>query len=197
MFTGIIITTGEIAGLERRGDGARVRIAWPDAAALSTGDSVCVSGVCLTALDIDATGFSADLSAETLARTSLGDLGPGSRVNLEPALRAGDRLGGHFVTGHVDDTGRVVGRPDGDAAGTWRFSAPHGLMRYIAGKGSITVDGVSLTVNAVGGKGFDVTLIPHTLQATTLGERQVGDRINLEVDLLARYLERLNAAAEQ
>lgn len=191
MFTGIVIAAGTVAGLERRGEGARVRVDWTDAGLLAEGDSICVSGVCLTAVGTASDGFSADLSAETLARTSLGMLAIGSRVNLEPALRADGRLGGHFVTGHVDGLGRLDESINGAGASRWRISAPASLMRYIAEKGSITVDGVSLTVNAVTGVGFEVTLIPHTLAVTTLGERRSGDALNLEVDLLARYLARL------
>lgn len=193
MFTGIIQTTGRIARFERRPDGARLTVACPDlpTSELSEGDSVAVSGVCLTALDIDSEGFAADLSAETLTRTTLGLRREGEAVNLEPALRASDRLGGHLVSGHVDGLGEVRSIDEGADAWTVHLAAPETLMRYIAPKGSITVDGVSLTVNEVGDDEFTMAIIPHTRQRTTLGELVPGARLNLEVDLIARYLARL------
>jgi len=155
------------------------------------GDSVAVAGCCLTVLDLDESGFSADLSGETLARTSLGNLAEGDPVNLEPALAAGDRLGGHLVTGHVDGLAEVVSiTPAGDSR-ICRFRVPAELARFVAEKGSVTLDGVSLTVNAVEYDEFEVNLIPHTLKVTTLGHLEAGAVVNLEVDLVARYLDRL------
>lgn len=191
MFTGIVQTTGRIDRVERRAHGARIVIVCPElqAASLSEGDSVAVSGVCLTALDIGRESFAADLSAETLDRTTLGARRPGDAVNLEPALRASDRLGGHLVSGHVDGLGRV--RSIEQSNGNLHLSAPTELMRYIAPKGSITVDGVSLTVNQVGDADFTMAIIPHTRERTTLGELTAGAEVNLEVDLIARYVARL------
>jgi len=193
MFTGIIQALGQVSSLENQRDGARLRI---DCAALEperwkAGDSIAVAGCCLTALDIDAKGFSADLSGETLECTSLGALVEGSAVNLEPALAMGDRLGGHWVTGHVDGLARLVTLTDlGDNHGL-DFEVPDDLARYIAPKGSVTLDGVSLTVNRVAGSRFQVNIIPHTWSVTTLGRLGEGDEVNLEVDLLARYMGRL------
>jgi riboflavin synthase len=193
MFTGIIEAVGRIAAIERRGSDARVAI---DAATLGVddvrvGDSIAVAGVCLTVVALDANTFQADVSAETLARTTLGALVLGSPVNLEKSLRLADRLGGHLVSGHVDGVGTIVSIEDDGGAQRWTFSAPSALSRYIAVKGSICIDGTSLTVNVVDGETFGVTLIPHTLAVTTFGARQRGDRVNLEVDLIARYLERM------
>jgi riboflavin synthase len=199
MFTGIIQALGRVDRIEPAADGARLRILCPELgpAEWQTGDSVAVAGCCLTALDIDDQGFSADLSGETLDRTSLGRLKAGDRVNLEPALAVGDRLGGHLVTGHVDGLAELVAlTPLGDNY-RLRFRVPAGLARYIAEKGSATLDGVSLTVNAVEGREFEVNLIPHTWQVTTLGQLALGDTVNLEVDLLARYMERLLSQREQ
>ncbi|NBB69933.1 MAG: riboflavin synthase [Alphaproteobacteria bacterium] len=193
MFTGIVQAVGTVSAIEPSDGGSRMRIDCPELepACWSEGDSVAVAGCCLTALDIDARGFSADLSAETLQCTSLGDLSTGDPVNLEPALALGERLGGHLVTGHVDDLAEVVSiTPSGDSR-VFRFRVPDALARFIAGKGSVTLDGVSLTVNAVEGREFEVNLIPHTLAVTTLGRLAQGERVNLEVDLLARYTERL------
>lgn len=193
MFTGIIRGVGRIATIDRHDGDARVEI---DAggAALGTparGDSVAVNGVCLTAVDVSERGFVADVSAETLRTTTLGRLEEGAAVNLEPALRAGDPLGGHLVSGHVDGIGELL-ECTGDARSRrMRFAAPPALGRYIAVKGSIAVDGVSLTVNAVDGAGFEVNVVPHTLETTNLGGRAAGDAVNLEMDPVARYLERL------
>lgn len=193
MFTGIVHTTGSISRIERRDSDARITVACPDLPIfeLSEGDSVAVSGVCLTALDIDADHFSADLSEETLVRSTLGRRREGDRVNLEPALRAGDRLGGHLVSGHIDGTGEVRAIDRGDGAWALRIAAPPALMRYIAPKGSIAIDGVSLTVNEASSDEFSVAVIPHTRERTTLDELAPGARLNLEVDLIARYLARL------
>ncbi len=193
MFTGIIQAVGTVSRITPAEAGCRMRIDCPELSPADwrTGDSVAVTGCCLTALDIDERGFSADLSAETLERTSLGSLGVGSKVNLEPALAVGDRLGGHLVSGHVDGLARVVSVRAAGESRVFRFRVPHNLSRFIAEKGSVTLDGVSLTVNAVEGREFEVNLIPHTLAVTTLGQLEADGRVNLEVDLLARYLERL------
>lgn len=193
MFTGIVQAVGKICVSTPHGDGLRIGIgaASLDLRDVAIGDSIAVAGVCLTAIEVDGTRFSADVSAETLARTTLGTLHVGAAVNLEKALRLSDRLGGHLVAGHVDGIGGVAAIEDDGAAQRWTFNAPAVLMRYIAVKGSICVDGTSLTVNAVDGDTFGVTLIPHTLAATTFGARAVGDAVNLEVDLIARHVERL------
>jgi riboflavin synthase len=193
MFTGIVAAVGRVARIERRGTGARVVI---DAGALdlsdvAIGDSIAVAGVCLTALDPAARTFAADVSAETLARTTLGLLAEGDGVNLEKSLRLADRLGGHLVSGHVDGLGRVASIDDEGGAQRWTFALPRELARYVAVKGSIGVDGTSLTVNAVDDASFGVTLIPHTLAVTTFGARKTGDAVNIEVDMIARYAERL------
>lgn len=193
MFTGIIRAMGCIGAAERGSAGARLSIECPelDSWRLATGDSVAVAGVCLTALEIGAGTFAADVSAETLARTGLGALAPGDPVNLEPALAAGDALGGHLVTGHVDGLARLESRtPEGESV-RMRFVVPEALARFVAEKGAVTLDGVSLTVNRVDGSAFEVNLIPHTLRVTTLGRLQDNDRVNLEVDLIARYVDRL------
>lgn len=197
MFSGIIQAVGKVAAREARGSGVRLVV---DAGALdladvALGDSIAVAGVCLTVVAIDGARWSADVSAETLARTTLGALAVGDGVNLEKALRLCDRLGGHLVSGHVDGVGAVarIETEDGGAQ-RWTFRAPTALMRYVAVKGSICVDGTSLTVNTLDGDTFGVTLIPHTLGVTTFGARRVGDAVNLEVDLMARYAERLQTA---
>jgi riboflavin synthase len=205
MFTGIIQDTGRVTALERRGGDVRLRIAVDrlDLAGTRAGDSIAVSGVCLTALEIDAgdaaTGrpgsFAADVSNETLSLTTLGTLEPGSRVNLEPALRAGDALGGHLVSGHVDGLGEVVDIREDARSMRMHFSCPPGLARFFARKGSVAIDGVSLTINEIGPADFTVNLIPHTWQVTTLGEFRVGRAVNLEVDQVARYVERLLEAS--
>ena len=203
MFTGIVEEIGEIvdvARLEQAGsDGvlgraARLRIRGPlvvsDAA---PGDSIAVNGVCLTVVEPDADSFGVDVMGETLARSSLADASPGTRVNLERALAAGARLGGHIVQGHVDTTATVAAVEAGEQWSTLRFRVPDGMTRYVVEKGSIAVDGVSLTVTAVDDDGFAVGLIPTTLRETTLGERPVGATVNLEVDVVAKYVERLTA----
>ena len=197
MFTGIIQAVGHIGVAQARDGDLRLRI---EAGALDLsdarlGESIAVSGVCLTVVAFDAAGFSADVSTETLALTTHGRLGEGAAVNLERALRAGDRLGGHLVSGHVDGLGRVERRWPDARSERWRFTAPPALLRYIAQKGSICVDGVSLTVNAVDQHGFEVNLVPHTLQHTAFGATADGAEVNLEVDVIARYVERLAATA--
>jgi riboflavin synthase len=196
MFTGIIQAVGRIASCEPRGSDARLVIDAQtfDLADVAIGDSIAVAGVCLTAVTLDAAHFGADISAETLARTTLGALRAGAAVNLEKSLRLADRLGGHLVSGHVDGIGCVAAVHDEGASQRWTFSAPQALLRYIAVKGSVCIDGTSLTVNEVAGDAFGVTLIPHTLAVTTFGERKIGDAVNLEVDLVARYVERLASA---
>lgn len=191
MFTGLIAEVGTIAGIERTGAGARLSIDAELAGELAPGDSVAVSGVCLTATDLRPGGFGADVMNQTLSVTSLADLEPGGRVNLEPALRATDRLGGHIVQGHVDAAGEVAGVEEDGFARRVRIALPGDLSRYVIEHGSITLDGVSLTVAALDGSTVEVSLIPETLERTTLGETEPGRRINVEVDLLARYAERL------
>ena len=199
MFTGIIQGIGRIASLEANGGDARIMIDTRalDLGDVAIGDSIAVAGVCLTAVELDAARFAADVSAETLARTTLGGLAVGDPVNLEKSLRLADRLGGHLVSGHVDGVGRVVTVDDDGASQRWVFSVPNALSRYIAAKGSICIDGTSLTVNTVEGDRFGVTLIPHTLEQTTFGARMAGDAVNLEVDLIARYVERMHDARER
>jgi riboflavin synthase len=193
LFTGLVAGTGTVASLARDGDGegVRLRVLSGLAAELGPGDSVAVNGVCLTAVDPDAEGFSADVMAETLRRSSLGPLGEGDSVNLELPLRASDRLGGHIVQGHVDGTGTVESLRDEGFARVVRVSAPAELLRYVVEKGSIAVEGVSLTVSAVDSEAFEVSLIPETLERTTLGAAEPGRTLNLEVDVLAKYVEKL------
>jgi riboflavin synthase len=199
MFTGIIATTGTLVSiLAKRGDlEVGIDAAGLDLARIGLGDSISVQGVCLTVTRKEPPVFFADVSRETLDRTTLGALGGGSRVNLEPSLRAGDPLGGHLVSGHVDAVGKVV-RVEPDAR-SWRlgFEVPAALARFVAPKGSICVDGVSLTVNGIRGAVFDVNIIPHTHRSTTLGELRVGDRVNVEIDVIARYLDRLISKTEE
>lgn len=193
MFTGIIQAIGKINTLERRGGDARLRVAGGklDLADVKLGDSIAVSGVCLTVVELSAQDFSADVSGETLTRTTLGSLKSGATVNLEKALLPTTRLGGHLVSGHVDGIGRVRDRRPDARSVRFRIAAPRALGKYIAEKGSVCIDGVSLTVNAVHDAEFEVNIVPHTLAETTLGELAAGDTVNIEVDLLARYLERL------
>lgn len=193
MFTGIIQSIGNIAKIETRGGDCRLTIATGKLplSGVQLGDSIAVSGVCLTAVALDEGRFSADVSNETLSRTILGGLTPGSKVNLELALTPSTRLGGHIVSGHVDGVGEVVKRSADARSVRFLIEAPAPLAKYIAEKGSICVDGVSLTVNGVDGRRFDLNIVPHTLAETTIEEYQPGRKVNLEVDLLARYLERL------
>jgi len=193
MFTGIVTDRGRVRSVRRRGD-TRIEIETSyDTAALAIGASVCCAGCCLTVIDKGAGWFAVEASAETLGRTTLGGWAEGTPVNLERALRAGDELGGHIVSGHVDGVGVLAAAtPEGDSL-RLTFQVPDGLSRFIASKGSVTVDGVSLTVNEAAGNRFGVNLIPHTRQVTTLGGLQAGDRVNLEIDMLARYVARLLA----
>jgi len=193
MFTGIIQDVGRIEARVARGGDERLTVAVErmELGHTTLGDSICVQGVCLTVVAFTARTFDADVSRETLSLTALGDLHPGASVNLEPALRAGDPLGGHLVSGHVDGVGQVMGLAEDARSRRVTVAAPAELARYIARKGSIAVDGVSLTVNAVTEREFEVNLIPHTLTVTTLGQLAVGTRVNLEIDPLARYVERL------
>jgi len=193
MFTGIIQAIGKISAIEAKGGDVRLRInaGGLDMGDVGLGDSIAVSGVCLTAIECLPTGFAADVSGETLARTTLGSLRAGDRVNLEKALTPSSRLGGHLVSGHVDGVGEVLTRHVEARSVRFRIRAPAELAKYIAEKGSVCVDGVSLTVNAVQGAEFELNIVPHTLTATTLDAFQAGCRVNLEVDLIARYLERL------
>ena len=193
MFTGIIQGVGRLAAREPRGGDVRLEV---DAGNLpfeqvQLGESIAVNGVCLTVVEFDATGFAADASNETLGLTTLGGLAVGDALNLERAMRPDDRLGGHLVSGHVDGLGRVAAIEPDARAQRWRFQAPPEVLRYVAKKGSICVDGVSLTVNEVDDAGFEVALIPHTVDNTRFAHTGVGDVVNLEVDLIARYVERL------
>lgn len=193
MFTGIVQTTGRIRDFRAHGNNTAIVVdgSGLDAAATRVGDSVNVSGCCLTVVAREGDGLCFDLSRETLSRTRFGELKPGDRVNLETAVTAATPLGGHFVTGHIDGLGEVVARVPAGRAEQFRFALPAALARYVAAKGSICIDGVSLTVNDVAGSEFGITLIPHTLAVTTLGGLAVGARVHVEIDLLARYLERL------
>ncbi|MCA8973540.1 MAG: riboflavin synthase [Planctomycetes bacterium] len=193
MFTGIVVSIGTVTKQPVAGGDMRIAVTCPPGSLgpVDVGGSVSVSGVCLTALAPRADGFEADVSAETLSLTTLGERSDGGRVNLEPAATLSTALGGHLVSGHVDGVGRLVERQDDARSERMRFEVPAGLARYIAVKGSVCVDGVSLTVNAVDGSAFEVNLVPHTLTVTTLGGLGPGDRVNIEVDQVARYLERL------
>lgn len=196
MFTGLVVATGTLAGRVARGPGARLAVAAVlPGEPLALGESIAVDGACLSVAAILPDGFEVDASAETLARTTLGSLPAGARVNLERALRAGDRLGGHLVTGHVDGVSALLDRrPLGEAL-HMSFGLPAALARLVAEKGSVAIAGVSMTVNAVHPQSFDVAVIPLTQQATTLGALAVGNRVNLEVDLIARYVARIVAGA--
>jgi len=191
VFTGIVKELGTVEAIERSEDGARLRIAAGFAGALATGDSVAVDGVCLTAADLDDRAFEADVMNQTLELTTLGALDPGDRVNLEPALRAGEPLGGHMVQGHVDCRAEVTEtRVDGFAR-RLGFELPSEHRRFVVEHGSVTVDGVSLTVAALTADGFEVALIPETLERTTLGAAGKGSTVNIELDVIARYVDRL------
>lgn len=193
MFTGIIKAKGKIRDIERRGGDVRMAIAADDLpwSTYSIGDSISVNGVCLTAVDLDDSGFSTDVSLETLEVTTLNTLQAGDPVNLEPALCVGDPLGGHLVSGHVDGIGVMISRTDDARSIRMAFEVPSELARYIAKKGSVCVDGVSLTINEVSGNTFNLNIIPHTAEVTTMGDFEPGRAVNIEVDLLARYIERM------
>ena len=202
MFTGIISAIGNVVGLEPRGGDVRLTIETGglSLADVSLGDSIACNGACLTAVELTGQGFVADVSVETLNLTTIGNWKAGSRVNLEKAMQATDRFGGHIVSGQVDGIGEVVAL-EGDAR-SWRFRlrAPREIAKYIAHKGSITVDGTSLTVNVVEGSEFELNIVPHTMLHTVIGDYKAGTKVNLEVDLVARYLERLllgDKAADQ
>ena len=188
MFTGIILATGRITSIAERGGDLELGLdaAGLDPARLGLGDSVCVQGVCLTVTRKQDAGFFADVSRETMSKTTLGGLKVGSPVNLEPSLRAGDALGGHMVSGHVDGVGRLVEAEEDARSTRLKFELPAPLMKFMAPKGSVCIDGVSLTVNNVEERRFDVNIIPHTLKATTLGALKLGDAVNIEIDVIAR-----------
>jgi riboflavin synthase len=198
MFTGIISDLGTMAA--RTGGRFTIRCGYP-AESIAQGASIACDGACLTAIAVAAepggSVFTVDVSNETLARTTLGQWQPGRRVNLERALRAGEELGGHLVAGHVDGVGRIVDMRDDGESRRFTVEAPAELARYIAPKGSVALDGISLTVNEVAGSRFGINIIPHTLTHTTLGARKPGDRVNLEVDLIARYVARLMGQATE
>ncbi len=193
MFTGIIQSVGEVAAIEPKGDDARVRVFTKelDLADVQPGDSIAVNGVCLTAVELPGDGFWADVSAETLSCTTFKSLTVGTKVNLEKALTPTTRLGGHLVSGHVDGIGKITERYDDGRSVRFHIQTPDEMAKYIAEKGSVCVDGISLTVNAVKGAIFELNIVPHTLQETTMGQFKIGTEVNLEVDIIARYLERL------
>ena len=199
MFTGIVTDVGDVVSATPRAAGMRFRITTSQVERpIAVGASIACSGPCLTVVEHGAAGdrlfFDVEASGETLARTTLGSWSAGTRINLERALRLGDELGGHIVTGHIDGLAAIVSRRGEADMARFVFEAPANLARYIAEKGSVCLDGTSLTINSVEDSRFEVTVIPHTLAVTTWGERRVGDRVNLEVDLFARYLERLRSA---
>jgi riboflavin synthase len=195
MFTGIITALGTIREISPLGDGRDMRLViatpWPDTAVIAIGASIACSGCCLTAVEVGEDWFAVDASAESLSRTTLGRWKVGSRVNLERSLRVGDELGGHLVSGHVDGLGEAISAVPENASTRWRFRVPDELARFIAAKGSVAVDGASLTVNDVQGSTFGVNIIPHTASVTTFGTLAPGDGVNVEIDTLARYVGRL------
>ncbi|MCU7958459.1 MAG: riboflavin synthase [gamma proteobacterium symbiont of Bathyaustriella thionipta] len=193
MFTGIIQAIGQVSSLQPQGGDMRLLLQAPGLSLResSLGDSIAVNGVCLTAVELSEQGFAADVSCETLSLTTLGSLKTGSQVNLEKALTLSTPLGGHLVSGHVDGLGEIVQRSTDGRSQRFRLRAPDSLARYIAAKGSVCIDGVSLTVNRIEGAEFELNIVPHTLQNTIMQNYRVGSPVNLEVDLLARYLERL------
>lgn len=196
MFTGLVQEVGRISSVRASDGGARLKVSAPLADALETGDSVLVNGVCLTAVGVDSTAFEADLSPETLRRSSLGELGSGDRVNLELPLRASDRLGGHIVQGHVDAVAELREVHEEGGGRDLQLEAPPAALRYVVEKGSVALDGVSLTVTEVHEDGFSVSLIPETLARTNLGDARPSRKLNLEVDVLAKYVEKLVAPAQ-
>jgi riboflavin synthase len=197
MFTGIITGLGTVREVRPLGEGQDMRLViavpaeWGPASAIPLGASIACSGCCLTAIELGPDWFAADASAETLSKTTLGAWRPGDRVNLERPLRVGDELGGHIVSGHVDGLGEVLSSTPEHGSVRWRFQVPAELARFIAPKGSVAVDGVSLTVNEVEGTAFGVNIIPHTASVTTFGTLRPGVRVNIEIDMLARYVARL------
>jgi riboflavin synthase len=191
MFTGLVADVGTVERIDGEADGARLRVRTALAGELAAGDSIAVNGACLTAAAVASDAFEADVMNQTLDRTSLGELDAGARVNLELPLRPDDRIGGHLVQGHVDGTGRVADVAEDGFARRVTIEAPDELRRYVVERGSVTVDGVSLTVTALRGDRFEVSLVPETLERTTLGEAAPGRVVNLEVDVLARYVESL------
>ena len=192
MFTGIVEELGRVAAIEKQGDAVRLTIEGPLVSSdLNRGDSISVCGTCLTAVEHDAKGFTADVMQETLNRTSLGHLQVGDSVNLERAMTAATRFGGHVVQGHVDGVGEVISREPSENWEWVRVRVPADLMRYVVLKGSITIDGVSLTINEVGDDWVGLSLIPETLRLTTLGSKQVGSHVNVEADVMAKHIERL------
>jgi riboflavin synthase len=201
MFTGIVEELGEVVSVEHLGGAARITVRGPQVTSdARAGDSIAVNGTCLTVTGLGGSDFTADVMAETLHRTGLGDLAPGSPVNLERSLRVGDRLGGHLVQGHVDGVGQIVSRAPAEHWEVVRITVPPGLARYLVEKGSVAVDGVSLTISALGGDGqswFEVSLIPATLAATTLGRAAPGSRVNLEADVIGKYVERMLGTARE
>ncbi len=198
MFTGIIQAVGKIDSYDRKGDDARLKVSVNDLGMSDTeiGDSIAVQGVCLTVIEMTDHWFTADISGETLSCTTLASLSAGSRVNLEKSVTPTTRLGGHLVSGHVDGVGVVRERVNDGRSVRFQIELPDELGRYIARKGSVCVDGISLTVNEVHGNTFELNIIPHTLAATTLNELEIGNRVNLEVDVVARYIERLMQGGE-
>ena len=195
MFTGIVTALGTVRAVTPLGEGRDMRLViaapWPDTGQIPRGASIACSGCCLTAVEVGPDFFAADASAETLARTTMGEWRVGTRVNLERSLRLGDELGGHLGSGHVDGVGRAVSSEPENASIRWRFRVPGALARFIAVKGSVAVDGVSLTVNAVQGDTFAVNVIPHTAAVTRFGALRPGEAVNIEIDTLARYVARL------
>lgn len=199
MFTGIITGLGTIRSITPMGAGSDMRLVvatpWPDTAGIPIGASIACSGCCLTAVELGPDWFAVDASAETLSKTTLGSWAVGTRVNLERPLRVGDELGGHIVAGHVDGVGRVLSATPDHGSTRWRFVVPDALARFIAPKGSVAVDGASLTVNEVEGASFGVNIIPHTAEVTRFGTLKPGDEVNIEIDTVARYVARLTEYA--
>jgi riboflavin synthase len=199
MFTGIITGLGSVRAITRQGQGSDMRLViqapWPETAAIPVGASIACCGCCLTAVELGTDWFSVDASAETLSKTTLGQWVVGTRVNLERPLKVGDELGGHIVSGHVDGVGRVLSATPDHGSIRWRFEVPCPLARFIATKGSVAIDGVSLTVNEVDGATFGVNIIPHTAEVTTFGHLKPGDAVNIEIDTVARYVARLTEVA--
>ena len=195
MFTGIITALGTVRAIEPAGGGRDMRLViatpWPDTASIALGASIACSGCCLTAVEVNAGSFAVDASAETLARTTMGTWTVGSRINLERSLRIGDEIGGHLVSGHVDGLGETLSATPENGSVRWRFLVSKSLSRFIAEKGSVAIDGVSLTVNEVDGDMFGVNVIPHTASVTGFGALKPGGKVNIEIDMLARYVARL------